>query len=48
MVLVARCDCGWAFEGDEDEVVVAVQEHGRAVHNMEVTREQALSITEPA
>lgn len=48
MVLVARCDCGWQVEGEEDEVVAAVQEHGRAVHNMDVTREQALSIAEPA
>jgi predicted small metal-binding protein len=43
-----RCDCGWQAEGDDDELVAAVQEHGRTVHNMGVTREQALAMAEPA
>ncbi len=45
---VVRCDCGWQVETHEDELVAAVQEHGRTVHNMEVTREQALAMAEPA
>jgi predicted small metal-binding protein len=42
-----RCDCGWGFEGEEDDLVRAVQEHGRAVHNMDVTPEQALAMADP-
>ena len=43
-----RCDCGWTFEGDEAELVAAVQSHGRSVHGMDVTAEQALAMAEPA
>jgi hypothetical protein len=46
--MVVRCDCGWTFEGGQDELVAAVQEHGRIVHGMEVTAEQALAMAEPA
>jgi predicted small metal-binding protein len=46
--MVVRCDCGWQFEGDEAELVEAVQEHGRNTHGMEVTAEQALAMAEPA
>ncbi len=42
------CDCGWQVEGEDDELVAAVQEHGRAVHGMEVSAEQALAMAEPA
>lgn len=42
------CDCGWQFEGEDDELVAAVQEHGRTVHGMDVTREQALAMADPA
>ena len=45
---VVRCDCGWHVEAEGDELVAAVQQHGRTVHNMEVTREQALAMAEPA
>ena len=48
MTKVVRCDCGWHVEAEEDDLVAAVQEHGRAVHNMEVTREQALAMAGPA
>jgi len=44
-----HCDCGWQAEADtDDELVTAVQEHGRDVHNMEVTPEQALAMADPA
>jgi predicted small metal-binding protein len=46
--MVVRCDCGWRFEGDEAELIAAVQEHGRNTHGMEVTAEQALAMAEPA
>jgi predicted small metal-binding protein len=43
----AHCDCGWTFEGEEAELVAAVQEHGRTRHGMDVTAEQALAMSEP-
>lgn len=48
MTRSVSCDCGWSFEGEEDDLVRAVQEHGRSVHNMEVTPEQALAMADPA
>lgn len=41
------CACGWETTGDEDGVVEAAQEHGRALHNMDVTRAQALEMAVP-
>jgi predicted small metal-binding protein len=35
------CDCGWSFRGSEDEVVDATIAHGRAVHQIDLTRDQA-------
>jgi predicted small metal-binding protein len=43
-----KCDCGWSFEGDDAELITAVQEHGRTAHAMDVTAEQALAMAEPA
>ena len=48
MARSVKCDCGWSFTGDDDELVVAVQQHGRDAHNMDVSREQALAMAEPA
>jgi len=42
------CDCGWSFEGEDAELIAAVQEHGRALHGMDVTAEQALAMAQPA
>jgi predicted small metal-binding protein len=42
-----RCVCGWETRGPEDDVVVATQDHGRRVHNMEATREQVLAMAVP-
>lgn len=47
MQLRLTCGCGWQTEGEEDAVVLAAQEHGRRFHNMEVTREEALAMSEP-
>ena len=41
------CECGWAFQGFEDDLVRAVQEHGREVHGLGITREQALAQAVP-
>jgi hypothetical protein len=40
MQKTVTCDCGWSFTGE-------VQAHGREVHDMEVTREQALAQASP-
>ena len=40
----ATCQCGWQTRGTEDEVVAAVQEHGRTAHGIETTREEVLAI----
>ncbi|MEX1004813.1 MAG: hypothetical protein WD990_09030 [Acidimicrobiia bacterium] len=44
MVWKLTCACGWESTGSEDEVVLAAQEHGTIVHNMAVTRDQALAM----
>ena len=41
------CDCGWAFRGAEDDVVAATIDHGRSVHQIELTREQARDAARP-
>ena len=47
VILVVRCDCGFEARGTEDKLVPVVQRHGRDVHNMKVTREQALAMAHP-
>jgi predicted small metal-binding protein len=39
---VVRCDCGFEVRGTADEVVDAMQDHAKNVHNMTATREQVL------
>jgi len=39
-----RCACGWEVRGTEDEVVLAIQEHGLRLHNMAATRDEVLAI----
>ena len=46
--LVVRCDCGFEARGTEEELIPAVQKHGRDAHNMQVTREQVLAMAHPA
>jgi predicted small metal-binding protein len=44
-----QCPCGSVIEGqDDDDVVRKAQEHARQVHQMELTREQALAMARPA
>jgi predicted small metal-binding protein len=38
------CACGWETVGSDDEVMLEAQRHGRELHNMEVSREQALAM----
>ena len=36
--------CGWQTRGTEDEVVVAIQDHGQEVHGRRPTREEILAL----
>jgi predicted small metal-binding protein len=47
MLKHVTCDCGWTAKGTEDELVPLIQEHGRDVHGLEVTREQAVAQMKP-
>lgn len=43
------CDCGATIEETNDvALVAAVSKHAKEVHGMELTREQILSMAEPA
>ncbi|MGH9149523.1 MAG: DUF1059 domain-containing protein [Acidimicrobiales bacterium] len=41
------CACGWTTEGTAEEVFAATLEHGRRLHNMEVTAEQVDAMSTP-
>lgn len=41
------CACGWETSGNEDQIVGAAQEHGREIHNMAVTHDQAMAMAAP-
>jgi predicted small metal-binding protein len=46
---VIECPCGTVIEGENDEAVVAAaQAHASEVHEMELSREQALQMARPA
>ena len=46
---IIECPCGVRLEGDSDDDVVAkAQTHARENHEMELSREQALSMARPA
>lgn len=46
---IIQCPCGTVLEGaDDDTVVAAAQRHAADVHEMDLTREQALSMARPA
>ena len=42
------CQCGWRTRGTRAEVVVAVQEHGRSTHNVDLSEEQVMAQAVPA
>ncbi|HEY7467567.1 MAG TPA: DUF1059 domain-containing protein [Dehalococcoidia bacterium] len=37
------CQCGWRTQGTRENVVAAVQEHGRTQHSVELTPEQVMT-----
>lgn len=48
MTWTITCACGWTVDGEEDDVVRAAQDHGRRLHNMDVTPEQAMAMASPS
>ena len=49
MVLKAvRCDCGFVVRSDDDDKLVAeLQQHAKAHHDMNLSREQVLAMAQP-
>ena len=46
---VINCPCGFVVRGaNDDELVPKAQEHAKQVHQMELTREQALAMAKPS
>lgn len=49
MQKVINCPCGFVVKADsDDELVAKAQAHARQVHQMELSREQALAMAKPA
>jgi predicted small metal-binding protein len=44
MLKEVTCQCGWRVRGTEDEVIVAVIEHGRATHAQELTPDDVKAV----
>jgi predicted small metal-binding protein len=43
------CDCGKVIRGSTDEELIrAVQQHAQSVHDMNLSKDQVLSMAEPA
>jgi predicted small metal-binding protein len=48
MQKVINCPCGFVVKGDTDDQLVAkAQQHAKEVHQMELSREQALAMARP-
>jgi predicted small metal-binding protein len=41
--LVVECACGWTTQGEENQVIEAMQVHTRLIHGREITREEVLA-----
>jgi predicted small metal-binding protein len=49
MAKVINCECGVQIRGEtDDELVANAQEHAKDSHDMDITREQALAMAQPA
>ena len=49
MKKVIQCPCGSMIEGDsDDDVVKKAQQHAKTIHNMDLSKDQALSMARPA
>ena len=48
MQKVINCPCGFIVRAESDDQLVAkAQEHAKQVHQMDLTREQALAMARP-
>ncbi len=48
MAKVVNCPCGETLRGEtDDELIDAVQKHGKEVHSQDVSREDALAMAQP-
>ena len=48
MAKVVHCDCGYVARGESDEELIqVVQEHAKETHDMDLSREQILSMAKP-
>jgi predicted small metal-binding protein len=48
MTKVIQCPCGFVITESEDEVLIkTAQEHAKAAHGMDMSREQALAMAKP-
>lgn len=46
---IIQCPCGSVIEGrDDEDVVRKAQEHAKATHGMDLSKEQALAMARPA
>ncbi|MGH2704118.1 MAG: DUF1059 domain-containing protein [Actinomycetota bacterium] len=41
------CVCGWRTKGTKDEVVRAVQDHGRTAHGFDLNEQQVMAQAVP-
>jgi predicted small metal-binding protein len=49
MQKVINCPCGYVVNGaTDDELVTRAQEHAKQVHQMDLSRDQALAMAKPA
>ena len=49
MEKVINCPCGYIVKGATDEELVArAQQHAKEVHQMDLSREQALAMAKPS
>ncbi|HWL66210.1 MAG TPA: DUF1059 domain-containing protein [Actinomycetota bacterium] len=49
MAWAYTCECGFVVRGgSDDEFVANAQQHAKSDHNVDLTRQQALAIAEPA
>jgi predicted small metal-binding protein len=49
MQKVINCPCGFVVKGETDDQIVSnAQKHAKEVHQMDLTREQALSMAKPS
>jgi predicted small metal-binding protein len=48
MQKIINCSCGYIVRAESDDQLVAkAQEHAKQVHQMDLTREQALAMARP-